>query len=146
MIVTFSFGCWSDPNRVLLMRWCRGGGADHCVPARRAHPPCRSWRRWDEALPRGALRDADAIEVMRKVDTLAVDKTGTLKKALPVSVGGRDGRRPASMGGESERARTPVAAPSWPARRVEGHDGGRRFVSLTGRESKGDRSGGGARV
>ena len=64
----------------------RGGRADHRLSlCARAWPHrCRSW--W--AMGRGAtagvlIKDADVLETLEKVDTLVVDKTGTLTLGRP---------------------------------------------------------------
>ena len=45
---------------------------------------CRSWSRRARARALGVLfKNAEAIEMLRKVDTLVVDKTGTLTEGKP---------------------------------------------------------------
>ena len=64
----------------------RRGGADHRVPvrARAWRRRCRSWSARGAAPSAGVLfRNAEALEVLEQVDTLVVDKTGTLTEGKP---------------------------------------------------------------
>ena len=80
----------------------RGGGADHRLPVRaRAWPRrCRSWWRPAAARRLGVLfKNAEAIEVMRKVDTLVVDKTGHADRGQAQARAAVEPRRRASTNG-----------------------------------------------
>jgi len=63
----------------------RGGGAHHCLPmcARFGDADVDHGGRGRGAQNGVLIRDAEALERMEKVDTLVVDKTGTLTEGRP---------------------------------------------------------------
>ena len=68
------------------------------------------------------FKNAEAIEFMRKVDTLVVDKTGTLTEGKPKLVAvktapGFDETRLLQLAASLERANTPSPLRSWPGRK-----------------------------
>ena len=111
-------GCRPGAATGACARQC-GGGADHRVPVRaRPGDADVDHGRHRRAAPRlGVLvRNAEALEVMEKVDTLVVDKTGTLTEGKPtlasvVAARAARRRRTAAAG------REPRARERAPARR-----------------------------
>ena len=88
-VAVLTFVVWAvlgpEPRHGLRARQ-RGGGADHRLPlrARVWRRRCRSWSATGKGASAGVLfKNAEAIEVMREVDTLVVDKTGTLTEGKP---------------------------------------------------------------
>jgi Cu+-exporting ATPase len=101
-----------------LRRAQRGVGADHRLPVRAGaghaddghggHRPRRA---------RGVLfRDAEAIERLRTVDTLIVDKTGTLTEGKPMPRGRAGGRRRCRCAAAAGGQPRPAASIRWPPR------------------------------
>ena len=87
VIAIAAFIAWSvwGPNRALRMACGRGRGPHHRLPlcARPCDPYVHHGRRrtWRQA---GVLiKNAEALERFEKVDTLVIDKTGTLTEGKP---------------------------------------------------------------
>ena len=91
------------------------------------------------------FRNAEAIEILRKVDTLVIDKTGTLTEGKPKLVTvepaeGWDGKDLLRMAASLERgANIPWRPPSSPGRTIGGWNrpGLESFESVTGKGVKG---------
>ena len=80
------FGRCSDPSRAWRTRWStRWPCSSSPVPARSVwRRRCRSWSAPGAARRAGVLiKNAEALEVLEKVDTVVVDKTGTLTEGKP---------------------------------------------------------------
>jgi Cu+-exporting ATPase len=73
----------------------RGGRADHCVPLRaRACNADGDYGRYRKGSAEGVLiSNAEALEILEKVDTLVVDKTGTFNYGQAEAHGADSGRR-----------------------------------------------------
>ena len=128
----------------------RGRGADHRLPvrARPRHADVDHGRHRQGRARSGVLfRNAEAIEVLRKVDTLVVDKTGTLTEGKPTLVTRRAAPRHATRRRCCgwPRASSAAASIRWPRRSSRGAEerarGARRvptdFESVTGKGVRG---------
>ena len=121
----------------------RGGGADHRLPvrARAWRRRCRSWSAIGRGATAGVLfKNAEALELLEKVDTLVVDKTGTLTEGKPrltpwCAVGGRRTRRAAAPG---RRAWSAAASIRWRRPSCAGAEA--RGVALARRSPSSSRS------
>ena len=113
------------------------------VPARWAwRRRCRSWSGVGRGATEGVLiKNAEALEILEKVDTLVVDKTGTLTEGKPrlsevVTVGDTDRKEILRLAASLERASEhPLAAAIVAAAQKEGVQLAKteEFRSLTGK-------------
>ena len=108
-VITFVVWALVGPEpRIGLRAGQRGGRADHRLSRARWgwRRRCRSWSATGRGATAGVLiKNAEALEVLRKVDTLVVDKTGTLTEGKPQLV------RSSPAAGRRSRAAAPGGQP-----------------------------------